>query len=99
MTTNIKSDLLYNVKYFDDEGAAVEVKVWRVPRSQDKPHGLRYSFAYIVKGERLIGYDNAEGKGDHRHVKGKESAYSFKSLKKLWADFFKDIEAIKEGKL
>jgi hypothetical protein len=99
MTTNIKSEPLYHVKYYDSEGAFVEVKVWQVPRSQDKPHGLRYAFAYIVKGKRLIGYDNAEGKGDHRHVRGNETAYSFKSLKKLWADFFKDIDAIKDGKL
>ena len=27
----------------------------------------RASFVYIVKGKRVIGYDNAEGKGDHRH--------------------------------
>jgi hypothetical protein len=99
MTTNIKSDLRYHIKYYDANGAAVEVKIWRVPRSSDKPHGLRYSFAYIVKGKRLIGYDNAEGKGDHRHVRGNETAYAFKSLKKLWADFFNDIDDIKDGKL
>ena len=99
MTTNIKSELLYDVKYYDAEGAFVEIKVWQVPRSQDKPHGLRYSFTYVVKGARVIGYDNAEGKGDHRHIRGRERAYAFKSLKKLWVDFMKDIEAFKEGKI
>jgi hypothetical protein len=52
-----------------------------------------------VQGERILGYDNAEGKGDHRHVRGKELAYPFKSLKKLWADFMKDVEDFKEGKI
>jgi len=43
------------------------MKIWQVPVSEDKPHGYKYSLVYIVGGERLIGYDNAEGKGDHRH--------------------------------
>jgi len=99
MITNIKSELLYHVKYYEAEGAFVEIKAWRVPRSDDKPHGLRYSFAYIVEGERILGYDNAEGKGHHRHVRGRELAYPFKSLKKLWADFMQDVEDFKEGKI
>jgi hypothetical protein len=99
MTTHIKSELLHHIKYYDVEGAFVEIKVWQVARSHNKPHGLRYSFAYIVEGERILGYDNAEGKGDHRHVRGKELAYPFKSLKKLWTDFMKDVEDFKEGKI
>ena len=35
--------------------------------SGDKPHGVKYSIVYIKGGKRLAGYDNAEGKGDHRH--------------------------------
>jgi len=44
----------------------------------------------------LVGYDNAEGKGDHRHFKGKESAYSFTGIEKMWSDFMKDIRRLKE---
>ena len=32
--------------------------MWRV-NPFDKPHGYKYSLVYIVKGERVIGYDNA----------------------------------------
>ena len=42
-------------------------------RNMDKPHGYRYSLAYIVDGERVIGYDNGEGKGDHDTTGGKSS--------------------------
>ncbi|WP_461833403.1 toxin-antitoxin system TumE family protein [Desulfothermus sp.] len=45
----------------------VEIKIWKVKKTQDKPQGLKYSLVYIEKGKRIIGYDNAEGKGDHRH--------------------------------
>ena len=58
---------------------------------------MKYSFAYIVGDERVAGYDNHEGKGDHRHYKGKEFPYTFKNLKKLWSDFKKDVKQSKEG--
>jgi hypothetical protein len=33
---------------------------------------------YIVKGVCVVRYDNEVGKGDHRHIDGKEGTYSFK---------------------
>jgi hypothetical protein len=39
----------------------------------------------------LIGYDNAEGKGYHRHVGSKEEAYNFIDIRKLLEDFKRDI--------
>ena len=30
----------------------------------------KYSFAYVVNHERVVGYDNYEHKGDHRHDRG-----------------------------
>ena len=43
----------------------------------DKPHGVKISVVYIKNGKRLIGYDNAEGRGYHRHESGREEAYRF----------------------
>ncbi len=85
-------------KYFSD-GSFQEIKIWKVDKRKDKPHGLKYSFAYIVNNERVVGYDNAEGKGDHKHYKGKEYLYKFDNLETLWRDFKKDIERYKGGKL
>ncbi|MFX0142140.1 MAG: DUF6516 family protein [Candidatus Hodarchaeota archaeon] len=45
----------------------LETKIWMVKKSQRFPIGYKYSLIYIKNGERVIGYDNAEGKGDHRH--------------------------------
>jgi Family of unknown function (DUF6516) len=53
-------------------GDIVEMKIWQVPVSRGKPHGLKYSLVYIKEGKRVAGYDNGEGKGDHRHYLGKE---------------------------
>jgi predicted transcriptional regulator len=41
-----------------------------------------------------LGYDNAEGKGHHRHSGTLEEAYKFMSLKKLSDDFIKDMEVL-----
>ena len=59
----------------------------------------KYSLVYIVKGKRVIGYDNAEGKGDHRHYRDSEDSYKFKDLRTLVRDFYKDITKYKEGRL
>jgi hypothetical protein len=64
---------------------------------KDRPHGLKYSFSYIVNDERVIGYDNYEHKMDHRHYRNEEYPYKFEGLEKLWRDFINDIEHFREG--
>jgi hypothetical protein len=75
----------------------VEMKIWQVPYSRGKPLGLKYSLVYIQKGERVFGYDNAEGKGDHKHLGGDEIPYEFKDMDTLIADFYIDIRGFVEG--
>jgi len=41
----------------------------------------------------LVRYDNETGKGDHRHVGGREMAYEFKSVEQLRRDFEEDVKA------
>jgi len=94
--TNMGAELVFHEKRFLSDGSFQEIKIWSVLASRDKPHGYKYSFAYIVNGERVVGYDNAEGKGDHRHFVGKEYPYKFKGLAKLWNDFRNDIRRFRE---
>jgi hypothetical protein len=94
----MRGRLIYKAKKFMPDGAIKEVKVWKVPVSSAKPHGIKYSFVYIVDGRRVIGYDNAEGKGDHRHYYELELPYKYQSLEKLWADFHADIARYQEEK-
>lgn len=37
------------------DGGLIEVKLWGVPVSPDKPHGYKYSLVYIAEGRRVIG--------------------------------------------
>ncbi len=95
----MKAKLINHDKLTDELGNTIEVKIWSVAKAPDKPHGFKYSLVYIVNGERVVGYDNAECKGDHKHFKQddtlQEIPYQFESLNKLAADFLKNIEKIR----
>lgn len=89
-----KTELLIHDKVEDKHGGIVEVKVWSVPESADKPHGYKYSLVYIRQGKRILGYGNVERKGDHRHYRGKETPYKFKGIDKLFEDFYGDLREV-----
>ena len=88
----VRSKLIRHGKLREDNGNIVEVKIWQLKPSKDKPHGYKYSLVYIAKGKRVIGYDNSEGKGDHRHYGNKEETYEFKGIDKLFEDFYNDVK-------
>ncbi|MFA6055929.1 MAG: DUF6516 family protein [Thermodesulfovibrionales bacterium] len=92
----MKAELLIHDKVKDEYGGIVEVKVWSVSKTEDKPHGFKYSLVYVKYDKRLIGYDNAEGKGDHRHYRDKETSYKFAGIDKLFEDFFRDLKEVKK---
>jgi hypothetical protein len=84
--------LLFHSKRLYDDGGIVELKIWAVPEPvPGSPHGLKYSLYYGRNGERLVGYDNERGKGDHRHFGGREQSYSFTGVEQLVADFEADV--------
>ena len=94
-----KGNLIKHIKVVEDTGNIIEVKLWQVESTFDKPHGYKYSLIYVVQGKRVIGYDNAEGKGDHKHYESGTETYHFTDLKTLVNDFYRDVERFKEGDL
>lgn len=92
----MRAQLIIHDKLTDEKGHTVEMKIWQVPVSKHTPHGYKYSLVYIVGSERVIGYDNERGKGDHRHYEGSETPYSFAGLRQLVDEFKKDMAAYKE---
>ena len=85
--------LFLHDKITDEWGNTIEVKLWQVPPTVDKPHGFKYSLVYIVDGVRVIGYDNGERRGDHRHYGPREEPYIFISPRQLVEDFRHDVDA------
>jgi len=66
----------------------VQIVVWQVPTPV---HPFKYRLVYIVTGQRVVGYDNERGKGDHKHLGGRELPYSFSTVAQLIADFWEDV--------
>lgn len=90
----MKARLVYHKKEVYEDESILEIKIWQIPESKKFPFGYKYSFVYIQNGVRVIGYDNAEGKGDHKHFSDSVTQYHFTSLDQLFADFLADVERI-----
>ena len=88
----MKAVLLLRTRIAYSETAFAELVLWQVPKPMaGSTHRYKYRLAYVVDGVCVVRYDNEVGKGDHRHIDGKESAYTFKTPDKLVADFQRDI--------
>jgi hypothetical protein len=88
-----KAALLLDEKVVLADGAIMELVIWRLPRATpDRPHGLKFRLYFGRAGECLVRYDNESGKGDHRHIKGREESYRFISVARLRQDFEADIK-------
>ena len=95
----MKAELLFHQRIDYDDGAIVEMVLWRVPSSvPPSVHWLKYSLFYGRPGIREVGYDNERGKGDHRHFQGEETAYAFSSVEQLVADSWSDVRTLRGGK-
>lgn len=93
----MRAKLLLKDKKVLTSGAIREMVIWRLPRPDaERPHGYKYSLYYGREGQRLVGYDNERGKGDHRHIGGREERYVFVSPERLIADFLDAVGKMEE---
>jgi len=90
--SNMKAVLLLRTRIIYADAAFAELALWQIPKpAAGSAHRFKYRMAYVVSGVCVLRYDNADGKGDHRHFGDKESACTFTTPEKLIADFQRDI--------
>ena len=71
----------------------VEMVVWKVPLPvPPSMHAFKYRLVFVRNGQRIVGYDNERGKGDHKHMDGRELKYRFVDIDSLVRDFLRDVE-------
>ena len=69
-------------------GEIMELVVWEVPEPIPPcRHRYKYRAAYVVEKQRVIGFDNERGKGDHMHYGARETGYNFTTPEQLQKDF------------
>lgn len=89
----MKARLLFDRRVVVDEQSFAELVAWALPkRAAGCQHRFKYRLAFIVKDRCVVRYDNETGKGDHRHFGSDVSAYAFRSIDQLVADFLDDIK-------
>ena len=89
----MKARLIHRFKNITPEGDIIEAVIWKVPNPvKPSEHSYKYRVVYIVNGNRVVGFDNEHGKGDHCHLDGIERNYDFTNVEQLMADFIAEIE-------
>jgi hypothetical protein len=95
----MKATLIYRHRVDFDDGAILEIVVWRIPEPiEGCSHPFKYRLFCGRSGQREIGYDNERPKGDHRHRGEIEESYSFESPEKLIDNFLRDVEDRRAGR-
>jgi hypothetical protein len=90
---NMSAKLITRFKDVTADGAIIEWVVWQLPRPvPPSEHGFKYRAVYIVDGQRVVGFDNERGKGDHCHLDGQEQPYEFRGVEQLVEDFIAAID-------
>lgn len=91
---NMPAELLIAERFALDDMSFVEMVVWQLEESVSAcGHALKSRLAYVIDGRCVVRYDNEAGKGDHRHIGGRETQYTFRSLDALQVDFWSDVSA------
>ena len=88
------AELISRFKDVTPDGAIIEWVIWRLPQPlPPSVHGFKYRAVYIVSGQRVVGFDNERGKGDHCHLDGRELPYEFRGVEQLVEDFIAAVES------
>jgi len=92
----MKARLAFHDKQVLPDGSIVEMKIWEVLQPVlGSVHRLKYSLFYGRSGQRMVGYDNERGRGDHRHVGDKQEPYTFSTAERLIDDFLADVRRLR----
>lgn len=76
-----------------DAATFAEMVIWAVPEPvPPSVHSFKYRLVLIHRGERVLGFDNERGKGDHRHDGPVEAPYAFRGVEQLVADFLSAVD-------
>ena len=90
---NMNAKLVRRRKFGLPDGSVVELVIWEVPHPvTGSRHNFKYRLYFGRDGNRIVGFDNERGKGDHCHLDGEELAYLFTNVDSLLNDFFAEVE-------
>lgn len=88
----VKAELLHRSKVQLLDSSIVEMVIWRLPSAvAGSSHSFKYRLYFGRNGDRIVGFDNERGKGDHCHLDGIEHEYVFTCAEALTQDFLSEV--------
>jgi hypothetical protein len=88
-----KAELLLDEQFRLSETLVAELVIWKVPAPlAGSAHSFKYRLALVHEKVCVLRYDNEAGKGDHKHIRERETAYRFVDLAQLQTDFWSDVD-------
>ncbi|MBH2617476.1 toxin-antitoxin system TumE family protein [Serratia ureilytica] len=91
------SQLIYQDRIPLTPAAFAQLVIWRVvPPVRASGHCYKYRFAYVKDGICRLRYDNEAGKGDHKHIDGKEEPLNFTTIDALLDSFWREVMQLTE---
>lgn len=70
-------------KEIRDDGSIVEIVIWELSDPIELcKHNFEYRLYFGAAGVDRVRYDNERGKGDHRHIDGRERLTYLRRLKR-----------------
>jgi Family of unknown function (DUF6516) len=92
----MKAKLVVRERIVYSQAELVEMVVWELPAPvPPSKHLFKYRLVYVVKGVRVLGYDNERGKGDHKHLGNQETSLTFTTIDSLLQDFVTEVELLR----
>jgi Family of unknown function (DUF6516) len=93
--TNMKATLLIRERLPFGEDAFAELVLWKLAKPlPGSMHLYKYRLAFVIRDECVLRYDNEAGKGDRRHLRGRESAFDFQSPEQMTQAFLREARRI-----
>ena len=94
----MKASLLLGERYLLGDDRFAEIVICQVPNPvPGSSHVYKYRLAFVVDDVCVLRFGNEAGKGDHRHIGGRETDYEFSTPRQLVADFWDVIETRRAG--
>jgi len=88
MATAAAADVLLEQRCLLPDGDAIEIRLARAGR------GLTYRLAYLRAGECLLSYEHGAAQPHARILRGRATAYAFRSVEQLRYDFEREVEEL-----